>query len=82
MSRPDVSFEMSDAPSPEPRVTSVADIKAKAAAKAKPAALTFAQYEEKLRTTADPAVREILLDEARTALPADQAAELAQMFKG
>lgn len=45
-------------------------------------AMTYAQYEEKLRTTTDPAVREILLDEARTALPADQAAELAQMFKG
>ena len=81
MSRPDEWFEMGDAPSPEPKVTSVADIKAKAAAKAKPAALTYAHYEEKLRTTADPAVREILLDEARTALPADQAAELAAQFK-
>ena len=47
-----------------------------------PPSLTYAQYEEKLRAAADPEVRAIILDEARTALPADQAAELAEAFKG
>ena len=80
MSRPDEWFDVEPSDPPAGKTASVADIKAKAKPKAT-APLTYAQYEEKLRAAADLEMRAIILDEAATVLPPDQAAELSGAFK-